>query len=339
MELSIIVPVYNVEKILNRCIDSLLSQNIAVSYEIILINDGSSDTSPKICDKYKQKYSNIKVIHKDNEGLGLARNDGLRVAKGNYCMFVDSDDYLLPNSINNLLIDLKNAKADTVIGGFTRENHNGKKISSINKLHGKEYTDSQIIREVLEKMLGPHPQKKNYIEMSVWKCIFSMEIINKNKIFFPSERELISEDLPFDLQYYSKCKKVVISKDVGYVYCENNNSLTQKYNPERFNKQKQMYLFLNKEISKYNFSSEASLRIMNNFIGNTRHSIRQEIKYRKFNGKVQVINNINKIVNDSVLRTTLKEFPLNNLSFKQRILTYLIYMRRVKLIYMLYILL
>lgn len=91
--LSIVVPVYNVQKYLDRCMDSLLNQNIE-NYEIILVDDGATDNSGLICDKYSQEYFNVKVIHKKNEGLGLTRNVGIDNSKGQYIMFVDSDDYI-----------------------------------------------------------------------------------------------------------------------------------------------------------------------------------------------------------------------------------------------------
>ena len=95
MKLSIIVPVYNAEKYLHRCVDSLLAQDLnSEEYEIILVDDGSTDDSPKICDEYSEKYSQIKTIHKVNGGVSSARNVALDVTKGEYICFVDSDDWI-----------------------------------------------------------------------------------------------------------------------------------------------------------------------------------------------------------------------------------------------------
>ena len=102
LQLSIIVPVYNVEKYLQRCMESLLTQNIS-NYEIILVDDGSKDKSSEICDEYASKYSFVRVIHKENEGLGYARNSGLAVAKGKYVSFVDSDDTVSSEHFRELL--------------------------------------------------------------------------------------------------------------------------------------------------------------------------------------------------------------------------------------------
>lgn len=102
MKLSIIVPVYGVAKYLPKCVDSLLAQDIS-NYEIVLVDDGSPDECPQICDEYSTKYSNIKVVHQVNAGLSAARNSGLSIAEGDYILFVDSDDYLQPNTLGTLL--------------------------------------------------------------------------------------------------------------------------------------------------------------------------------------------------------------------------------------------
>ena len=102
VKLSIIVPVYGVAKYLPKCVDSLLAQDIS-NYEIVLVDDGSPDECPQICDEYSTKYSNIKVVHQVNAGLSAARNTGVSIAEGDYILFVDSDDYLQPNTLGTLL--------------------------------------------------------------------------------------------------------------------------------------------------------------------------------------------------------------------------------------------
>jgi glycosyltransferase involved in cell wall biosynthesis len=101
MKLSIIVPVYGVANYLRKCVDSLLVQDIS-NYEIILVDDGSPDECPQICDEYAEKYDNIQVVHQENAGLSAARNSGVKVAQGDYILFVDSDDYLQPNVLGTL---------------------------------------------------------------------------------------------------------------------------------------------------------------------------------------------------------------------------------------------
>ena len=113
MKLSIIVPIYNVAPYLRKCVDSLLMQDIS-DYEIILVDDGSPDECPKICDEYAGKYDNIRVAHQENAGLSAARNSGINVATGDYIMFVDSDDYLQPNTLGALMEQVERDNLDVL---------------------------------------------------------------------------------------------------------------------------------------------------------------------------------------------------------------------------------
>lgn len=113
MKLSIIVPVYGVANYLCKCIDSLLAQDIT-DYEIILVDDGSPDECPKICDEYAAKYINIKAIHQENMGLSEARNAGTRAAQGDYIMYLDSDDYLQPNVLSALIEQVERDQLDVL---------------------------------------------------------------------------------------------------------------------------------------------------------------------------------------------------------------------------------
>lgn len=126
--ISIVVPVYNVEKYLNKCVDSLINQTYP-NIEIILIDDGSEDTSGKKCDEFADSDSRIKVIHKKNGGLSDARNAGIEIASGKYIMFVDSDDYVMPEMVELLYRSLRN-KNELVICNFEYVNENGEVIVS-----------------------------------------------------------------------------------------------------------------------------------------------------------------------------------------------------------------
>ena len=115
LKLSIIVPIYNVEPYLRKCVDSLLTQDLSSNeYEIILVDDESPDACPQICDDYAAVHENIRVIHRKNGGLSAARNSGIEVAKGNYIMFVDSDDYLEPNVIGGLMHQIERDNLDVL---------------------------------------------------------------------------------------------------------------------------------------------------------------------------------------------------------------------------------
>ena len=146
--ISIIVPVYNVEKYLNECIDSIIAQTYS-NIEIILVNDGSTDASGKICDEYEKKDSRIKVIHQDNAGLSAARNAGMAVATGEYLYFVDSDDYVDEKLCEKCIERFDNCNAEVIVFGFDYVDEDGNKI--------KDYLpcpDQLSSKEMLCKLLS-----------------------------------------------------------------------------------------------------------------------------------------------------------------------------------------
>ena len=119
VRVSVVIPVYNVEKYLVQCLDSVVAQDYK-DIEVILVDDGSTDSSGLICDEYAKKYQFIDVIHKKNGGLGYARNTGIERAKGDYITFIDSDDIVGKQMITNLINQIDRNGADTVVGGFRR---------------------------------------------------------------------------------------------------------------------------------------------------------------------------------------------------------------------------
>lgn len=129
LKLSVIVPVYNVEKYLHKCVDSLLNQNLpSEEYEIILVDDGSPDRCGEICDVYSSRYSNINVVHRENGGLSAARNSGIEVARGQYVQFVDSDDFLEPNVLKTLVEKMEADRLDVLRFNYKNVNERYEEI-------------------------------------------------------------------------------------------------------------------------------------------------------------------------------------------------------------------
>ena len=131
-KISIIVPIYNVEKYLRKCIDSILNQSYD-NLQIILVDDGSPDNCPKICDEYLNKDNRIQVIHKSNGGLSSARNAGIKVANGKYIAFIDSDDYIELNMIEKLVNAIEKSNADLCICGIRWVNKDGTLFTKVAK--------------------------------------------------------------------------------------------------------------------------------------------------------------------------------------------------------------
>ena len=200
-KISIIVPIYSVEKYLQRCIASLRNQTFK-DIEIILVDDESPDNCPSMCDEYAKADSRIKVIHKKNGGLGYARNSGLEIASGDYVAFVDSDDYVELDMIETLYQECEANKLDAVFADFYVDGNDGfKKSPSFEKL----YVNKEQMEELRLDLLGAEPEfpSCSKIQYSVWRGLYSMKLIKKNNLRFPSEREYISEDIVFNLDFFT----------------------------------------------------------------------------------------------------------------------------------------
>lgn len=204
---SIIIPIYNAEKTLRRCIDSILTENNQ-NLEIILVNDGSTDLSWKICSLYAKEYQNIVVIDKTNGGAASARNTGLEQATGKYILFADSDDVILPGYFS--ILD-KIGDSDFVVFGI--EKSTGEKAVPQNCVDAVSYI-------------------ANTRDGALWNKRFKNEIIKQEKIEFPSDLT-VGEDYIFCLKYSLHCKTTKYIEQVLYYYdISGVGSLTRKYRPD-----------------------------------------------------------------------------------------------------------
>ena len=331
-ELSIIVPVYKVEKYLERCIDSLVNQTLK-NVEIILIDDGSPDNSGNICDLYAKKFNNIVVVHKKNEGSVMARNTGLDIAKGKWIGFVDSDDYIDLNMYEEMINVANDEDADIVSCRTSEYDY----IFQCNDKY-KVFSGEQLL-EIVFGMVGNTSLHKNDLSygMSVWRSIFKNEIINKNNIRFFSERECSSEDMCFNVTYFSKINKAVYMKNGFYHYTVNMNSLSNTFYPEKIDSEVALYHLISniyKNNYKYNDSfEESSDRLL---IAKMKSSLnKNSVSFAKSN-KILYIENIKKIVNYPEVHTAVSRFKKNNLKMKDKILYYLIQHKNIYILSLLY---
>ncbi|MBW8348410.1 glycosyltransferase [Bacillus sp. IITD106] len=218
-EVSVIVPVYNVENYLVRCIESILSQTLK-NIEIILINDGSTDNSGNICNEYASLDKRIKVIHKENGGLSSARNAGIKIASGCYLGFVDSDDYIDPHMYKNLYELCKKTDSDIGVCRFGRK-INGKMVTEVKEKKVIELNNVEAMRQLFRGEL---------YRFSVCNKLFKKSCF-KN-IMFPEGR--IHEDLSTSYKLFSNAKKVIYTSNIGYIYVKRDGSiLASKFNEKR----------------------------------------------------------------------------------------------------------
>ena len=296
VKVSIIVPIYNVEKYLDRCLERLINQTLK-EIEIILVNDKSPDNSLIICNNYAQKDSRIKVINKEeNEGLGFARNSGLNAATGEFVAFVDSDDYVDYNFYERLY-EVAN-DVDIVYGSVKDVDATGNVIRVYNNPLDNDCFCEKEVNTVLYNMLGKY-NKDIYFSAAVWRAIYRRDLIVRNKIQFCSEREFISEDYIFHLDIIPKCKKIRIVNSTYYYYCVNNASLTRKYNPQRFTKIKALYNEIIRKLGSLDLLSEEAVQRCNyTFAGNVRVCIKQETQ----KPLLHALKNIYTICQDALVR-------------------------------------
>ena len=319
--ISIIVPIYKVENYLRRCINSILNQSYK-NIEIILVDDGSPDNSGLICDMYAEKDSRIKVIHKKNEGLGMARNSGLNCASGKYVTFVDGDDYIESTHIEKMYRLIKKTGADTCIAGYTKV-FTDKKVKHVNICAGKVYKEN--IKEcILPRMCGADIHGEDYIEMSVCMVLLSNQIIRQNKLQFVSEREFVSEDLVFDFDYYPLSKGVCVSDAVDYFYCDNEGSLTTKYRGDRFESQIKLYKLLLDKAKQIKIDNLCKIRLQNTVLAIARYSIKLEYKFASINGNDTANDNVHKICEDDTLKNILNEYDDKGIRMASRVVNFMI---------------
>ncbi len=219
--ISIIVPVYNVEKFLSRCLESLIKQTFT-NIEILLIDDGSTDKSPDICDKYAQQDNRIKVIHKENGGHASARNCGIDLANAQYIMFVDSDDVVHSDYCRIMFDSISTNPSDWVFCNMERVDENDEIISAVNE---------HSINSLLFDKPTYFKAFKCSLSGSVSNKIYSLDVIKKKNIKFDTQYKL-GEDVQFDISYYNTCIGISFVPNVLYFYRVVGNSLTHSYHAE-----------------------------------------------------------------------------------------------------------
>lgn len=219
-KISIIVPVYNVEKYLSRCLDSLLNQTL-IDIEIICVNDGSTDESLKILESYAEKDNRIKIVNKENGGLSSARNEGLKYVTSDYVGFVDSDDWIEPDTYELALSAVQKNNVDFVSWGAKIVLDDDIKEETPSIASARNYHNL--------KLIGYHNVTDSVLtktSVTVWNKLFKMQIIRDNNLIFPNG--LIYEDNEFFLKYAIYCQNAYYIDKYLYNYLQRTNSIIGK---------------------------------------------------------------------------------------------------------------
>lgn len=229
-KISVIVPVYNAQKYLEACVESLIKQTYD-NYEVILVNDGSTDQSLEICKLFEKKSEKVKIINQQNSGVSCARNKGLEQATGQYVMFVDADDWIDQEMLSQLAMKVIQTEANFVMCNFIRE------YSTKSEPISSGFKSSTILEhhEIEEQLILGFIEKKEKELQHIlapfrgpWGKLFDLALIRKHQLKFDNQL-IIGEDFLFNLQYLKHCKKALIIEDFYYHYRSNESSITRKY--------------------------------------------------------------------------------------------------------------
>lgn len=245
--ISIIVPVYNVEKYLSKCLDSLVNQTYE-NIEIVCVDDGSTDSSGAICDEYAKKDARIKVIHKENGGLSDARNAGLEAINGEYVMFIDSDDWIDIDTCEQCINTLERYDVDLILWSYIREYDNNTKPKRLFEHGSKYFSNKEAKEKIFLRCVGLSGEELRNVEnmdsiVTAWGKLYKSEIINN--IRFKDTTEIGTEDALFNV--YVMCNidsAFYIDRYMNHYRRDNAISLTSTYKPELYKRWQCMYDYI-----------------------------------------------------------------------------------------------
>ena len=319
---SIVLPIYNVEKYLNRCVKSVINQSYK-KLEIILVDDGSPDNCPVLCDEWAKKDNRIKVIHKKNAGLGYARNTGIENATGEYICFFDSDDYIALDTIEKAYALAIKESADIVTFGYCQVKAGGETGKSMVPCPPKRVYIGNEIREVfLPNLIAPDISTGDVTNLWMSMCggLFSMELIYRTNWRLVSERDIISEDVYSLLRLYKDVQKVAIIPEALYFYCENTASLTHTYRPDRFERIKYFYKTCMVACDELKYNDKVKQQLCYPFISNTIAALKLVVVSEQ--GKKEKKRIIKNIICDIDLQRILAKIPIDKESKNRKVLLY-----------------
>ena len=243
-EFSIIVPIYRVEKYLNKCVDSVLCQTFN-DFELILVDDGSPDRSGEIALKLAEEYSFLKVIRKENAGVAAARNTGIEAATGKWLYFVDSDDWLAEGAIEAMLRGVKeNSDADILLFDAWQNEGDKQKPWEHFKKERRFETRGEILCLQRGVLYFPICQPETQVPLAApWDKVFNASFLKDKNLRFQEELKVL-DDMIFSMEAFGEAKLVAYRKEKIYHYRYVPTSITNSYKPYRINKDRQVWEFI-----------------------------------------------------------------------------------------------
>ena len=294
------MPVYNAEKYVERCIKSILNQTIQ-NFEIIIVNDGSTDLSPVICDEYASKDDRIRVIHKENEGVSVARNTALDIAKGKYIEFVDVDDFLDESTLEILYNNAERNNSDVVVFGINKLVIRNEKILSFKKVNVKPG-----VFDLKSFMIFYDVYMPNAIIGASWNKLYRKSLLDGYNIRY-DENLKNNEDTFFNYLVFEKCDTISVESNVFYNYVDENSNSASKKHKNFFEVYKKTYIraieFLENTDSLHN-----NICFQNTYFLNLIVDVLYNIVSHNKRPYKEKISDLRDKINDNIVKEALKNY-------------------------------
>lgn len=320
-KVSIIVPIYNVEKYLARCFDSLLAQDLK-EIEIIAINDGSKDSSWEIVKEYGSKDHRIKIINTPNRGVSAARNEGIKVANGEYIGFVDPDDWVENDMYETMYNYAASKNIDIVMCSYVREFESHSKVKKFNLPNLILYENEEVKKKFMRRLIGPINEEIATPELldawgTVWSKLYRREIIKDNRIRFIDLNKIgTNEDNLFNMEVFFNAKSFLFVNSPYYHYWRaNSKSITTGFKPDLLDQWNYLFSYIEEFLKIKNLNQEYYTALHNriciNTLGLGLNTISKENRSSWFM-KIQHIRSFltNKRIKHSFKQLELSQFPI-----------------------------
>ena len=265
-KISVIVPIYKVEAYLRQCVESILKQTYT-NFELILVDDGSPDRCPIICDEYAKTDDRVIVVHKQNGGLSSARNAGLNAATGDYVLFVDSDDYIDPTTIESCVTLIQSLNCDALKFEYKIVRGLEKPVKSPNNIKDSHFQIFTISDEKKKNAFLLEYLFTYKVKWESWSWLIKKSVIDEHNLRFYDNKIIFAEDLYFSLLLIMYCEKIVISDLKLYNYRLRNGSIMQRANSSKINELNNLSKFIY-ELLKEDFKLDEYYKIHFEIISN-----------------------------------------------------------------------
>ena len=311
-QVSIIVPVYNAERYLRECVDSLLRQTYS-NTEIVLVNDGSVDSSAALCDGYAEQNANVRVIHQPNSGAAAARQTGVLNAVGDYIMFVDADDWLDPGFLACLVDEATTHNPDVVVATFQR--YTEQKCDIYHHFFSPGFYDlTKLHEEIFPQMLSASPYYTFGIAPSMWAKLFRREIVLKS-IDTLFDNITFGEDACFTYCALLNCQSLFISNANGYIYRDNEGSATRNFRLNLLEDPQKIYHFYQGLSEKYGWDCQK--QVEEYMVGVCQHIAFRAVRSLEYS---KIKKQLTRCIKENFPKSISRSKIFETFSFQQRII-------------------